>query len=65
MLLFLMIPLTLVAFTIAIGPVLAMTVVRSGRPADDPGRIPWDLGGPQPVDLPDEAAAHREPARTA
>jgi len=51
MLLFLIIPLALVAVTIAIAPVLALTVlhdreVRAERatPAD-PVRLPWGMGG--------------------
>jgi len=60
MLLFLMIPLILVACTIVLAPVLAMTVVGARRSSDQPGRIPWELGGPQPIEVPDEAAFGNE-----
>ncbi len=63
MLLFLMIPLTLLAFGVAVGPVLAMTVVEHRREAltadVDAGRIPWDLGGPRPVVVPGDRAPVR------
>jgi len=70
---FLMIPLALVAITIAIAPVLAMTVVECRKEAADavrrgptvPGRIPWNLGGVQPIALHDDAAVRQERARAA
>jgi hypothetical protein len=51
MLLILMIPLALVALTIAVAPVLAMTVVHDrevrvgSTAADGPVRLPWGMGG--------------------
>ena len=60
MVLFLIIPLALVAVTIAVLPVLAMTVaecradVRSTRA--EPGRVPLGPGGHVPVRLPRESA---------
>ena len=50
MLLILMIPLALVALTIAVAPVLAMTVVHDrevrvgSTGADEPVRLPWGMG---------------------
>ena len=74
MVLYLIISLALVAITIAIAPVLAMSFVecRSEARAKEartkearamttrPTRIPWNLDGPQPTDVP---AARRHPAR--
>jgi hypothetical protein len=104
MVLFLMIPLALVAITIAIAPVLAMTIIEcrsearakearamevrpmdvqlvEARPvavqsveprplATEPTRMPWNIGGPQPVAVPVPTpaavpAARRRPARVA
>ena len=60
MLLFIMIPLVLVACTIAIGPVLAMTVLshieqRPSRPTARPGRAAGAAADPAPtVDEPSD-----------
>jgi hypothetical protein len=74
MVLYLIILLAVVAITIAIAPVLAMSFVecRSEARAKEarakearalataPTRIPWNLGGPEPTDVP---AVRRRPAR--
>jgi hypothetical protein len=45
MLLFLMIPLGLIACTIAVGPILASTVVQEAERPSAPVRLPWGIGG--------------------
>lgn len=52
MLLFLMIPLSLVAFTIAIGPILAAMLLRDAEHATEPTRLPWGMGGTAAVPAP-------------
>jgi hypothetical protein len=67
MVLFLIIPLALVAITIAIAPVLAMTVVGA-RETHQPARIPDDMGRFRPVgaaDAPDAARADAGHVRAA
>jgi len=54
MVLFLIIPLALVAVTIAIAPVLAMTIVGA-RETHQPARVPDDVGHFRPVGV---AEAH-------
>ena len=59
MVLFLIIPLALVAITIAIAPALAMTIAVA-RETPQPARIPDDMGRFRPVgvaDAPDAAQA--------
>jgi len=69
MVLFLIIPLALVAMTIAIAPVLALTVVdcraetRTSSPNSD--RMPKSLVGVRSILEPDEGVAHRDPVRVA
>lgn len=53
MLLFLMIPLTLVAFGVAVGPVLAMTVVEHRRGTWS-GHLAAGPGGLRPVPVHDD-----------
>ena len=69
MLLFLLIPLALVACTIAITPVLAMTVVEhrpiARAPMGDVRRIAGDRGVLQPADRPDDSASRRALAEAA
>jgi hypothetical protein len=52
MLLFLIIPLALVAITIAVAPVLAMTIVGA-RETAEPARVPHDVGRLRPGGAPD------------
>ena len=67
MVLFLIIPLALVAMTIAIAPVLAMTIVGA-RQTGQPARTPDDVGRFRPVgtpDTPDAAQVDGELVRAA
>jgi hypothetical protein len=45
MVLFLMIPLSLVAFAIAAGPILAAMLLRDAERVPEPARLPWGMGG--------------------
>ncbi len=69
MVLFLIIPLALVAITIAVAPVLAMTVsecraeARSTRA--EPGGVPLGPGGHVPVRLPRQASSDTRVDRAA
>jgi len=69
--LFLLIPLSLVACTIAIGPVLAAMLRRDAERDAlhevGPTRLPWGIGGATavPVPAPVADAGHRTRARAA
>jgi hypothetical protein len=61
MLLFLMIPLSLVACTIALGPILACVLLRDAERLPAATRLPWGIDGAD--DAPVSDAAVRDPDR--
>jgi len=65
MLLFLMIPLALLAITIAIAPVLAMTIVDARQRTEEPAQSPMTIGAPRPVNVPAGDADGEKLARAA
>ena len=62
---FLMIPIALVAITVALGPIVAALLIPEDDGAPEANRLPWGLGGtagaPVPVRVDHDAERDRTP----